>query len=109
MAKTMTTEPQPDESAKPQEPRPPEETRHELRAQVARERELINRVGNALAAQDYTTLRDLADELVRVAARQAELRQALAEAQARGRAQAQERKPAERRESDVEATWRLLR
>jgi hypothetical protein len=56
--------------------------RRELQALLSRERELIHRAGDAMAGRAYGALRDLADELVSLAGRQAGLRLALAEAQA---------------------------
>jgi len=69
--------------------------RRELQALLSRERELIHRADGAMAGRAYGALRDLADELVSLAGRQAALRLALAEAQAQ----------ASRREPKQERAW----
>ncbi len=87
-----------------------EEIRRELQELLSRERDLIYRAENALASGSYGALRDLAGELVGLAARQVELRGGLSEALARegGRQKREEPASPERRD-DFASTWRLLR
>ena len=54
------------------------EIRRELQELGTRERDLLFGVGSAVAGRNYQFLRDLADKLVNVSGRQAELRQAQA-------------------------------
>ncbi len=87
-----------------------EEIRRQLQELLSRERDLIYRAENALASGSYSSLRDLAGELVGLSDRQIELRKELSEAQARegGRQKREESSPRETRD-DFASTWRLLR
>ena len=86
------------------------EIRAQLQELLPRERDLIYRAENALATGGYRALRDLADELVGVAARQAELRQALSEVKAQEDERDKPARPSSGEVADsIAATWRLLR
>jgi hypothetical protein len=85
------------------------ELRRELQQILSVERDLIYQAENATASGEYRRLREVADELVKMMERRAELRAALLEAQARERA-AQEPEKSARTASDLSAdTWRHLR
>lgn len=85
------------------------EMRRELQQLLSEERDLVDRATTATVGGDYVRLRDLADQLVKVAERRANLRVAVAEARAREAAD-QPQGAAQRGSSDQAAdTWRRLR
>ncbi len=79
----------------------------ELRELLSRERELIRRADHAVVTREYRTLRDLAEELMSLAARQSELRLALVEARAQDEAHRRESNSPPRPD-DPAATGRRL-
>ena len=83
--------------------------RREQQHLLSEERELVDQAVNATVRGDYESLRDLADKLVTVAARRAQIRAAIVEARTRGAA-GQPQGPASRGPLDqTEDTWRRLR
>lgn len=86
----------------------PADMRREQQRLLSEERELVDQAVNTTIRGDYVTLRDLADRLVKVAERRAQLRAALIEARARetgGQPQTPERRGSV---DQTEDTWRRL-
>ncbi len=85
------------------------DVRRELQHLLSEERELVDQAVNATVSGDYVRLRDLADKLVKVVERRAQLRAALVEASAR-ETTGQPAAPSRRGPLDqTEDTWRRLR
>lgn len=85
------------------------EMRRELQQLLSEERDLLARALRATTSGQYVTLRDTADELVKVAERRVLLRAALVEARSRETAD-QTQATTRRGTTDQSAdTWRLLR
>lgn len=85
------------------------DVRRELQKLLSEERDLVIQAERATVRGEYLRLRELADELVKVAERRAGRRAALAEAVAQERAE-QVEVAGQRQSVDHSAdTWRLLR
>lgn len=86
----------------------PADMRRELQQILSEERDLVDQVVSATTSGNYVRLRDLADQLVKVAERRGLLRAALLEVRAR-EAAGQAQGSARRGSSDqTEDTWRRL-
>jgi anti-sigma-K factor RskA len=84
------------------------DVRRELQQLLSEERDLVSLAEHATVSGEYLRLRDLADELVKVAERRASRRVALAEALAVERAE-QAQVTGQQSSDQAAETWRRLR